>query len=219
MPHDTVNRNTYKCALTVVDIESRYKEAEQLTSKDNKEAAKAFGNIYKRKMNYRKVDPGRKFMGSLTQLMAKHNVSIRRDRKEIHRDQALVERFNRTLAERLFGYQYAKELENLHKRNREWVKRVPEVIKAINSETKKKPPVNQKWPVGEAISPDTALRYLYQPGEQEGGRRRATDPIWSVSIHKISHHLVLQGIRPAPQRSFVTEELLIVPADTQTHMS
>ena len=60
-------------------------------------------------------------MGSVTKLMAKHNESIRRGRKEIHRDQALVERFNRTLAERLFGYQYAKELENPHKRNREWV--------------------------------------------------------------------------------------------------
>ena len=61
-------------------------------------------------------------MGSVTQLMAKHNVSIRRGRKEIHRDQALVGRFNRTLAERLIGYQYAKELENPHKHIREWVK-------------------------------------------------------------------------------------------------
>ena len=78
--------------------------------KDSKEVAKAFGNIYRRKLNYPKlvqVDPGRESMGSVIQLMAKHNVSIRRARKEIHRDQALVERFNRTLAERLFGYQYA----------------------------------------------------------------------------------------------------------------
>ena len=87
-------------------------------------------------------------MGSVTQLMAKHNVSIRRDRKEIHRDQALVEMCNRTLAERLFGYQFAKELENPQNRNREWVKRLPEVIKAIRSETKKNPPVKQKRPVG-----------------------------------------------------------------------
>ena len=126
LPHDSVNRKTYKYALTVVDIESRYKEAEPLTSKDSSEVAKAFENIYKRKLNYPKllqVDPGREFMGSVTQLMAEHNVSIRRGRKEIHRDQALVERFNRTLAERLFGYQYAKDLENPHKRNREWVKR------------------------------------------------------------------------------------------------
>ena len=88
------------------------------------------------------------------------------------------------------------------------------------------PPVKQNQPAGKPICPDSAVRYLYQPGEQEGGgRRRATDPKWSVSIHKISHHIVLQGIRvyylmpPAPQRGFVTEELLIVPADTQTRMS
>ena len=96
------------------------------------------------------------------------------------------------------------------------------MIKAINSETKKTPPVKQNRPAGKPICPDSAVRYLYQPGEQEGGgRRRATGPIWSVSIHKISHHIVLQGIRvyylmpPAPQRCFVTEDLFIVPADTQ----
>ena len=72
LPHDSVNRKTYKYALTVVDIESRYKEAEPLTSKDSSEVAKAFGNIYKRKLNYPKllqVDPGREFMGSVTQLI------------------------------------------------------------------------------------------------------------------------------------------------------
>ena len=35
---------------------------------------------------------------------------IRRGRAETHRDQAIVERFNRTLAERLFGHQYAVEM-------------------------------------------------------------------------------------------------------------
>ena len=85
--------------------------------------------------------------------------------------------------------------------------------------------MKQNRPAGEPICPYSAVRYLYQPGEQEGGQRRATDPVWSVSIHKISHHIVLQGIRvyhlmpPAPQRGFVTKELLIVPADTQTRMS
>ena len=121
-------------------------------------------------------------MGSVTQLMAEHNVSIRQGRKEIHRDQALVERFNRTLAERLFGYQYAKELENPHKRNREWVKRLPEVIKAINSETKKPPPVKQNQPAGKPICPDSAVRYLYQPGEQEGGWRRRATARYGVSV-------------------------------------
>ena len=223
-----VGRKTYKYALTVVDIASRYKEAEPLTSKDSKEVAQAFDTIYKRHLTYPKllqVDPGREFMVAVSQFMKKHNVKIRRGRPEIHRDQIIVERFNRTLAERLFGYQYAKEIENPHTRNREWVKRLPGVRKAINTETKKPPPIRTRTPA-EQICPNASVRYLYQPGEQEGGgRRRATDPIWSVDIHKISHHIILQGIRvyylnePAPQRGFVKEELLIVPVDTQTRMS
>ena len=61
---------------------------------------------------------------------------------------------------------------------------------------------------------------MYQPGELEGGKKRATDPIWSVDIHKIDYNIVTQGIRvyylkaPAPKRGFAKEELLIVPADT-----
>ena len=42
--------------------------------------------------------------------MESHKTYIRRGRTEIYRDQAIVERFNRTLAERLFGHQYAVEM-------------------------------------------------------------------------------------------------------------
>ena len=42
LPHDKLRRKTYKYALTVVDIASRYKEAEPLTSKDSNEVARAF---------------------------------------------------------------------------------------------------------------------------------------------------------------------------------
>ena len=49
-------------------------------------------------------------MGAVTQLMEKHRVKMRRGQTEIHRDQGVEKRFDRTLAERLFGYQYAKEL-------------------------------------------------------------------------------------------------------------
>ena len=63
-----------------------------------------------------------------------------------------------------------------------------EVIKALNTETKKDPPIVTRK-VDEA-------RYLYQPGELEGGgRRRAADPIWSVGIHKNDYHIITQGIR------------------------
>ena len=44
LPHDKLprGRKIYKYALTVVDVASRYKEAEPLTSKDSAEVVKAF---------------------------------------------------------------------------------------------------------------------------------------------------------------------------------
>ena len=48
VPHDKVRRKTYKYALTVVDVASRYKEAEPLTSKDSTKVAAALTRIYSR---------------------------------------------------------------------------------------------------------------------------------------------------------------------------
>ena len=46
LPYDTVKvgriNKTYRYALTLVDLGTRYKEAEPLTSKDSKEVAMAF---------------------------------------------------------------------------------------------------------------------------------------------------------------------------------
>ena len=163
------------------------------------------------------------YIGAVTQLMTKHNVRIRGSQPEIHRNRVVVERFNRTLEERLLGYQYAKELENPHKRNRELVKRLSEVLKALNAEMKKPPPIVTRK-AGAPICPTANVRYLYQPGELEGGKKRALDQIWSVGIHKIDYHIVTQDIRvyylkaPAPKRGFVKEELLIVPGNTSSRM-
>ena len=141
LPHDKLprGRKIYKYALTVVDIASRYKEAEPLTLKNSDEVAKAFQAIYRRGPltwpQMLQVDPGREFMGAVTKEMKKHKTYIRRGRTEIHRDQAIVERFNRTLAERLFGHQYAAEmLLPEGKRSTEWVKRLPDVVSAVNNE-------------------------------------------------------------------------------------
>ena len=48
-----------------------------------------------------------------------------------HRSQGIVERFNMTLADRLFSYQYHKELEDPSKSNREWVSRLQIVVGAL----------------------------------------------------------------------------------------
>ena len=101
----------------MVDVASQYKEGEPLTSKDSAEVADAPSHIYKRGLlrwpKLLQVDPGHEFMGSVSQLLVKHGVSVRRGIAGLegaHRGQAIVEQFNHTLAERLFGHQYAQEM-------------------------------------------------------------------------------------------------------------
>ena len=137
LPHDRVRRKTYKYALTVVDVASRYKAAEPQATKEAREVAGALERIYKQSsLSWPKllqVDPGREFMGAMNQLLAKHAVSVRRGRVDVHRDQGIVERFNRTLSEWLFGHQYAQEMRlPSGKRSTEWVARLPAVISALN---------------------------------------------------------------------------------------
>ena len=249
LPHDRRGRKTYKYALTVVDVASRYKEAEPLTTKESAEVATAFSAIYKRsRLKWPKllqVDPGREFMGAVNKLMKSKNVQIRRGEKALHRSQAIVERFNGTLAEKLFGHQYAQEIllesRGSNARSREWVARLPDVINSLNKEstrlTGKAPLEAIKLPEVKHLSssksrpesllpPGINVRYLYQPGELEGGeRRRATDPIWSLDFYEIRqviphskpivYYLHHGTNSPAPKRGFVREELLVVPDDTQ----
>ena len=74
-------------------------------------------------------------MGAVSQLLAKLSVQVRRGRVDIHRDQRIVERWNRTLAERLFGHQYAQEMRlPSSQRSTEWVARLPSVVAALNGE-------------------------------------------------------------------------------------
>ena len=149
LPHDKLPRGKkiFKYALTVVDIASRFKAAEPLTSKDSSEVSRAFRKIYKGPLKWPKilqVDPGREFMGAVTEEMKKHDVRIRRGNVNVHRDQGIVERFNRSLSERLFSFQYSQEMNiKSGERSTEWVKRLPEVVSALNREktrlTEKRP--------------------------------------------------------------------------------
>ena len=68
---------TYKCALTVVDVASHFKEAEPLTLKDSTEVASSFQKNYLcvplKWPQWLQVDPGREFMGTVTKEMKKQN--------------------------------------------------------------------------------------------------------------------------------------------------
>jgi transposase InsO family protein len=225
LPHDTVKRKTYKYALTVIDVASRYKAAWPLTSKNSDEVASAFNKIYSglpgpSNLKWPKaicVDAGREFMGDVTRLMTKHNVSVSRADAGNHRAQALVERFNRTLAEKLFTVQYAQEIlkearQEKDVRSREWVNNLQVVVKELNNtktrlikmtpeEAIKKDNVESVTVIDKNeqvidLGPHEKVRYLLEPGEIEGDtRRRATDPIWSLQMYDIED--VTQGLTPA----------------------
>lgn len=80
------------------------------------------------------VNPGRGFMGAATKEMENHKTYIQRGRAEIHRDQAIVERYNQTLAGHLFGHQHAvKVLLQEGQRPSTWMKRLPFVVAALNN--------------------------------------------------------------------------------------
>ena len=244
LPHDTIWGKVYKYALVVIDVASRYKDAEALRTKDSGEISKCFTRVYSRRLSWPGVlmiDPGREFMGSVSALMEKHGVKIQRGQAGNHRSQAFVERANRTLSEKLFSFQYAQEMAR-DERSRKWVKRLPLVLKAMNSESTRligKDPSSAlgmeqvgvksgeyKRPVGfdeVRLPPGVLVRYLYAPGEGEGGQmRRATDPIWSLGVWELSRSVVSLG-QPVlyylssggPKRGFVREELLVVPSDTE----
>ena len=220
LPHDKFKKKTYKYALNIVDVASRYKGSYQLTSKYAKEVAQAFQWIYENTpLNYPKtliVDEAKEFYGDMTKLMEKHDVIIQRGD--------------------LFTYQYHKELEDPSKSNREWVSRLQNVVSALNNEktrlTGMKPVdaikqtlVEQGFsqPVKEyeekLLDVGTKVRYLYELGELEGyqykgeRRKRSTDPIWSVDVYKIKdryvqkHQPTLYYLDGGPKRSFVFEEL------------
>ena len=121
-----------------MDVASRYKGFYQLTTKNSKEVAQAFQWIYENTLlTYPKtliIDDGKGFYGDTTKLIEKHDLITQREDLSQHRSQRIVERFNRTLADRLFSYQYRKELKNPLKSNREWVSRLQNIVSALNNE-------------------------------------------------------------------------------------
>ena len=183
LPHDKFKKKTYKYALNIVDVASRYKGFYQLTTKNSKEVAQGFQWIYKNtQLTYPKtliVDDGKGFYGDVTRLMEKHDVIIQRGDPSQHRLQGIVERFNRTSADRLFSYQHHKEFEDPSKSNREWVSRIQNVVSALNNEeTLVEQGFSQSVKEYEEklLNVGTKVRYLYESGELEGqiykGERR-----------------------------------------------
>ena len=155
-----------------------------------------------------------------------------------HTFTAFVENFNKTLSEKLFKIQDAQELNNPTKDSKTWVKHLYTIVDKLNKEPNSVIKMSPKDAIRlnevqlfhepfkkEDILPTDGLyRYLYQPGELEGGQqRRATDMIWSWNTFRLDHIIENPGQRvlyyitgdKAPERAFVREELMLIPEDTE----
>ena len=112
------------------------------------------------------------------------------------------------------------------------------VVAIEKEEVFAKPSYPRDGPIGfdeEKLSGDILVRYLLYPSDLDGGRRRAGDLKWSPHIYHIIQTMVQKNqpvlywleevpfglvdndnyILKRPKRSFVREELQVIPFDTE----
>ena len=85
------------------------------------------------------------------------------------------------------------------------------------------PLVNREnYPKEDKLPEDGLYRYLLQPGEEhDDQRRRATDRVWSKATYRLreivedSGNHVMYYLSDGPERAFVSEELMLIPEDTE----
>ena len=242
--HDTEGRYIYKYCLCVCDVASRYRGVYPLYERSSESVAKGFKEIYKNDTyliwpKVLHIDKGTEFKGEVIELMKKKNVQIRVGNSK--RSQCIVERFNKTLARKLYRIQDAKELVSDSQSNKKWVRNLQIVVNELNNTVTcliKMKPIDAiklekvdalpskpaSYPVSfmeSRLQSMTPVRYLLEDNELEGGRRRATDPNWSNDIYYVKYSQVtkeqpvLYRLKKMPHRYFVREELLVVPEDSE----
>ena len=183
-------------------------------------------------------DNGSEFKGEVTKMSEKNEVKIQRiTMKYKHTHTAFVEALNKIIAERLFKVQDAQELNDPEKVSATWVKHLYGLVDELNdTETEmigmkpkdaikldKVPLVKQEaYPPEEVLPEDGLYRYLLQPGEEhDDQRRRATDRIWSKASYRLREivenpgNQVMYYLLNGPERAFVSEELMLIPEDTE----
>ena len=243
MLSDTLYWNKYGYILAGIDAASRYKVARPLRTKQARDVAEMIADIYKvGPLTYPKIfqcDNGSEFKGDVTKMLEKNKVKIRQVMtKYKHTHTAFVKVLNKILAERLFKVQDAQELNDPEKVSSRWVKHLYGLVDELNDTTTEKIGMKPKdaiklkevplvaresYPPGEVLPEDGLYRYLLQSGEEhDDQRQRATDRIWSKASYRLREVVESPGNRvmyyltdDGPERGFVSEELMLIPEDTE----
>ena len=233
--------NKYKYILAGINAASRYKDTRPLRTKQACDIAEMIADIYKvGPLTYPKTfqcDNGSEFKADVTKLLEKHDIKIRRVMtKYKHTHTAFVEALNKILAERLFKVQDAQELNHPEKVSAIWVKHLYGLVEELNDmqtdmigmkpkdaiKLNKVLPVNRENYPEDKLPEDGLYQYLLQPGEEhDDQRRRATDRVWSKKTYRLkeivedSGNRVMYYLSDGPERAFVSEELTLIPEDTE----
>ena len=253
MPYDKIGRITYLFCLNIVDVASRYKASVPIGTysiKDrqgiltSKTIARALEKVYDDPEcplvwpKWLITDKESEFKGDCEILLEEHGTRFQK--AESKRTMGIVERYNRTLIERLFRSQDASDQLDLIERSRVWVKNLSIIVEDLNNSITRlldispaetigmeriiaKSSMSRNGPMGydeKTLSSDILVRYLLLNNDLEGGRRRAGDLNWSPQVYHIRESLV-QKNQPVlywlvddegngPKRSFVREELQVI---------
>ena len=242
MSSDTLYGNKYKYIVAGINAASRYKVVRSLRTKQARDVAEMIADIYKLgPLTYPKIfqcDNGSEFKGEVTKMLEKQEVKIRRvTAKYAHTHTAFVEALNKILAKRLFKVQDAQELNDSEKVSSRWVKHLYGLADELNdTETemigmKPKDAIKLKevslvtresYRREEVLPEDGLYRYLLQPGKEHDDQQcKATDKIWSKRTYRLREIIKNLGnrmmyyLRDGPERAFVSEELMLIPEDTE----
>ena len=153
---------------------------------------------------------------------------------------AFVKALNKILAENLFKVQDAQELHDPDKVSASWVKHLYGLVDKLNdTETQmtgmkpsdaiklnQVPLVNREnYPLEDTLPEDGLYHYLLQPSEDyDDQHKRAMDRIWSKKTYRLreiveivenSGNRVMYYLKDRPERAFVSEELMLIPEDTE----
>lgn len=203
----------YKYILVVVDAGTRLFDAVPLKSKTSSDVLAAFKKIYGGKILKSpanlQVDKGTEFHGDVLKWFLSIDTQVRYGRTARHRQQALVEARNRSIATMLYKRMMQEEFITGQK-STEWVGFLPQVIQTLNNKTKAhnkelakkaaRPP--PKRPVEIVLEQGTKVRpILEQPiGNLDGspltGHFRATDIRFDPEVRTIVQVMLHPG-KPA----------------------
>lgn len=201
----------FKYALVVVDVGSRLTDSEPIKNKNADTVLNAFKTIYKRDTlslpkAILQVDSGTEFKSVVKKYFTDNKIYVKYGKPDRHKQQAIVESKNGTIAKGLFKPMYEKEIET-GKINTEWVDNLKHIIKLINDNSFKPKQTASKSPVCEGdscklLEIGTNVRIIldapkeYLTGQKLHGKFRATDPRWSTEVYKITDIIVKPNSPP-----------------------